>query len=148
MPSKPMDAKANSYCRIDGVQRRHSPPLCADPLLAGPAFYNTIPYSFRNAKRYVGLFVGDALRVADKHRRHVVRSQAQEPQPHDWTEGQIEPERRVRAREKVKITLPSLEHLKRIMRDALSLEDVMKEGTDVEPGAESERRRVRGTRRH
>jgi hypothetical protein len=144
-----MDAKANSYCRIDGIHRRHSPPSCRYPLLAGLAFYNTIPYRLNNARRYVSLFVGDALRVADKHRRHVVRSQAQEPQPHDWTEGQIEAERRVSAREKAKITLPSPEHLKRIMlRDALSLEDVMKEGTDVELGAESERRRVRGTRRH
>jgi hypothetical protein len=35
-----------------------------------------------------------------------------------------------------------------MLRDALSLEDVMKEGTDVELGAEFERRRVRGTRRH
>jgi hypothetical protein len=59
----------------------------------------------------------------DKHSRHVVRGQ---DQPHGWTQAQIEAERRVRNREKVKITLPSPEHLKLIMRDAPSLEDVMK----------------------
>jgi hypothetical protein len=63
------------------------------------------------------------LRVIDKHPRHLVRSQVR---PHGWTQTQIEPEGRVRDREKVKITLPSPEYLKRIMRDAPSLEDVMK----------------------
>ena len=63
------------------------------------------------------------MRVTDKHSRHVVRGQAQ---PHGWTQAQIEAERRVRDREKAKITLPSPEHLRRIMRDAPSLEDVMK----------------------
>jgi hypothetical protein len=69
------------------------------------------------------------LRVTDN--RRVVRSQAHAPQPHGWTQAQIEAERRVRDREKPKITLPSPEHLKRIMRDAPSLEDVMKERTEV-----------------
>jgi hypothetical protein len=63
------------------------------------------------------------LRVTDKHSRRVVRGQAQ---PHGWTQAQIGAERRVRNREKVKITLPSPEHLKRIMRHAPFLEDVMK----------------------
>jgi hypothetical protein len=71
------------------------------------------------------------LRVTDKHSRRVVRSQ---PQPHRWTQAQIEAEGRVRDREKVKITLPNPEHLKRIMRDAPSLDDIMKERTDDEPG--------------
>jgi hypothetical protein len=63
------------------------------------------------------------LRVTDKHSRRVVGGQAQ---PHGWTQAQIEAERRVRNREKVKITLPSPEHLKRMVQDAPSLKDVMK----------------------
>jgi hypothetical protein len=59
----------------------------------------------------------------DKHSRRVVRGQ---DQPHGRTQTQIEAERRVRNREKVNITLPSPEHLKLIMRDAPTLEDVMK----------------------
>src|SRR5258708_31733968 len=74
-------------------------------------------------------FRGGALRVSDKHSRRVVCSQAHAPQPCGWTQAQIETEHRVRDREKAKITLPSPEHLKRIMRDAPSLEDVMKEST-------------------
>ena len=54
----------------------------------------------------------------------------------------------MRDREKAKITLPSPEHLKRIMRDAPSLEDVMKERTDGEASARSKRYRVRGTPRN
>ena len=88
------------------------------------------------------------MRVTDKHPRHAVRSQAHAPQPHGWTQARIEPEHRVRDREKAKITLPSPEHLKRIMRDAPSLEDVMKERTDGEASARSKRRRVRGTPRN
>jgi hypothetical protein len=38
---------------------------------------------------------------------------------------EIAAERRVRNREKARMTLPSPEHLKRIMRDAPSLEDVI-----------------------
>jgi hypothetical protein len=87
------------------------------------------------------------LRVTDKHPRRVVRSQTHAPQPHGWTQAPIEAERRVRDREKAKITLSSPEHLKRIMRDAPSLEDVMKETTDGEASARSERCRVRGTSR-
>ena len=79
------------------------------------------------------------MRGTDKHSRRVVRSQAPVPQPHGWTQAQIEAERRVRDREKAKITLPSPEHLKRIMRDAPALEDVMKEKTDGEASARSER---------
>ena len=73
------------------------------------------------------------MRVTNKHSRRVVRSQAHSP--------------RVRDREKAKITLPSPEHLKRIIQDAPSLEDVMKERTDGEASARSERCRVRGTSR-
>jgi hypothetical protein len=79
------------------------------------------------------------LRGTDKHSRRVVRSQAPAPQPHGWTQTQIAAERHVRAREQAKITLPSPEHLKRIMRDAPSLEDVMKERTGGEATARSER---------
>ena len=88
------------------------------------------------------------MRVTDKHPRHAVRSQAHAPQSHGWTLARIEAERRVRDREKAKITLPSPEHLKRIMRDAPSLEDVMKERTDGEASARSKRCRVRGTPRN
>jgi hypothetical protein len=77
------------------------------------------------------------LRVTDKHSRQVVCSQTHAPQPHGWTQAQIETKHRVRDREKAKITLPSPEHLKRIMRDAPSLEDVMKERTDGEASARS-----------
>ena len=70
----------------------------------------------------------------------MVRSQAHAPQPHGWTQAPIEAERRVADREKAKITLSSPEHLKRIMRDAPSLEDVMKE-TAGEPGTRIKRRR-------
>jgi hypothetical protein len=66
------------------------------------------------------------LRVPDKHPRRVVRSQAHAPRPHGWTQAQIEAVRGVRHREKAKIVLSSPEHLKRIMRDMPSLEDVMK----------------------
>jgi hypothetical protein len=88
------------------------------------------------------------LRVTDKHPRRVVRSQGHAPQPHGWTQTQIEAEHRLSDREKAKITLPSPEHLKRIMRDAPSLEDVMKERTDGEASARSERCRVRGIPRN
>jgi hypothetical protein len=88
------------------------------------------------------------LRVTGKHPRHVVCGQAHAPQPHGWTQAQIEEERRVRDRKKAKITLPGPEHLKRIMRNAPSLEDVMKERTDDEPDARSERCRVGGIPRN
>ena len=87
------------------------------------------------------------MRVTDKRSRRLVRSQAQAPQPYGWTQVQIEAERCVRDREKVQITLPSPEHLKRIMWDAPSLEDVMKETAD-ESGARIERRHVRGILRN
>ena len=83
------------------------------------------------------------MRVTDKHSRHVVRNLADAPQPDGWTQVEIESERRVRDREKARITLPSPEHLKRIMRDAPSLEDVMNERAKDEPGALSARRHVR-----
>ena len=87
------------------------------------------------------------MRVTDKHSRRIARNLADAPQPDGWTQLDIEAERRVKDREKAKITLPSPEHLTRIMRDAPSLEDVMKERTDGEASARSERCRVRGTSR-
>src|ERR1700722_1339923 len=64
--------------------------------------------------------MGSALK--DKRFRCVVRDPADAPQPDGWTQVQVEAERRVRDREKAKITLPSPEHLKRIMLDAPSLD--------------------------
>ena len=87
------------------------------------------------------------MRVTGKPSRPLVRGQAHAPQPHGWTQAEIEAEHRVGDREKDKITLPSPEHLKRMMRDAPSLEDVMKETTD-EPGIRIERRRVRRIQRN
>ena len=81
--------------------------------------------------------------MRDKRFRCVVRDPADAPQPDGWTQVQVEAERRVRDREKAKITLPSPEHLKRIMLDAPSLEDVMEERADDKPRALSDRRRVR-----
>jgi hypothetical protein len=88
------------------------------------------------------------LRVAGKHSGRVVRSLADTPQPDGWTQVQIEAVRRAKDREKAKITLPSPEHLKRIMLDAPSLQDVMEERADDEPRALSDRRRVRGIPRN
>ena len=97
-------------------------PLCAVSLAGttGACYVklHRIVYTMPGGMR--PFFRGDALRVTDKHSRRVVGGQAQ---PHGWTQAQIETERRVGDREKVKITLPSPEHLKRIMRDAPSLED-------------------------
>jgi hypothetical protein len=85
--------------------------------------------------------MGSALK--DKRFRCVVRDPADPLQPDGWTQVQVEAERRVRVREKAKITLPSPELLKRIMLDAPSLEDVMEERADDKPRALSDRRRVR-----
>jgi hypothetical protein len=84
--------------------------------------------------------------LRDKRFRCVVRDPADAPQPDGWT--QVQAERRVRDREKAKITLPSPEHLKRIMLDAPSLEDVMEERADDKPRALADRRRVRGIPRN
>ena len=80
------------------------------------------------------------MRVTGKPSRPLIRGQVHAPQPHGWTQAEIEAERRVRDREKAKVTLPSPEHLKRMMRDAPSLDDVMKE-TAGEPGTRIKRRR-------
>jgi hypothetical protein len=85
-----------------------------------------------------------ALRVTDKRSRKL----ADAPPPDGWTQVHIEAERRVRDREKAKITLPSPEHLTRIMRDAPSLEDVMNERADDELRTRSERCHVRAIARN
>ena len=79
--------------------------------------------------------------MRDKRFRCVVRDPADPLQPDGWTQVQVEAERRVRDREKAKITLPSPEHLKRM--DAPSLEDVMSERADDELRTRSERCHVR-----
>jgi hypothetical protein len=91
----------------------------------------------------LAFFVRCALRVADKHSRRIARNLTDAPQPDGWTRVHIEAERRVRDREKAKITLPSPEHLTLIMRDAPSLEDVMNERADDELRTRSERCHVR-----
>ena len=62
------------------------------------------------------------LKVTDKRPRLAAARLMSRSQPRGWTQTRLEAEHGVKHRKIVQITLPSPEHLKRIMRDAPSLD--------------------------